>query len=404
MSSLSVSIENNQLNLMDEKSSVAEAGKTAVLETEILTGGGEIIEKLSAEWTALCEEGAGNEPFLRPEWFAAFVKNFENEIILLTVRRDKKLRAVLPLMRETGTLHGVPARKLQAVFNLQTQRFDLIHGADEGERAEIVKTVWREIKKLQKWDVLEMRLVKKDSWFQDLLKLAENENYRTGIWQMDGAPFVKLPQGDDKEKLIEEHFKGIKKRFWQDLDRRLRRLKELGKVEFVVTRRYSPELMRRFFELEARGWKGREKTAAASDARSEKLHDDFARAVAAKNELFIYELKFDGKTIAMSVNIMYDQKTIFWKTSFDENYRRFSPGNLVVREFLADCIRMGSTELDMLSPATDYKKVWASGEREHAAFYVFQQSITGFLLWKWKFSVISRLREIKNKKPPKPAE
>ena len=380
-----------------EKSSAFELPAKSDWQTKTITGGVETIEKLRAEWTELCEEGASSEPFFRPEWFAAFVENYESEILLLTVRRGGKLRAVLPLVRKNDFLHGVPARKLQAVFNLQTQRFDLIHGADETEREKIIEAVWTAIKKLSKWDVLEMRLVRKDSWLNDLLALAEVENHRTGIWQMDGAPFVTLPQGADKPKLIEEFDKTLKKHFRQELKRRLRRLQELGAVEFVRTREYSPELMRRYFDLEAESWKGRGGTAVLCDEKAVGLHDDFARAVADRDALFVYELRLDGATIAMSVNIMEQRKTVFWKTAFDENYSRYSPGNLLIREFLADCLRQNSTELDMLSPAAEYKKVWASGEREHAAFYVFQRGIVGSMLWKWKFSLISRLRRFKNR-------
>ncbi len=362
---------------------------------EILIGGVEIIGKMFAEWTILCEEGASNEPFFRPEWFAAFVKNFENKVELFTVRRGGKLRAILPLVEKKSNLHGVPVRKLQAVFNLQTQRFDLIHGGDESERKEIIETLWKEIKQQKTWDVLEIRLVRKDSWLNDLLAVAESENYKTGVWQMDSAPFISLPQGNDKEKLTEEFSKSLKRHFRQELKRRLKRLKELGEVEFVKTHEYSPELMQKYFDLEARSWKGRGGTAASCDARSEKLHEDFARAVAEKDALSIYELKLNGKTIAMSINIKYAEKTVFWKTSFDENYSRFSPGNLVIQHFLNDCIQNGSNELDMLSPATDYKKVWASGEREHVAFYIFRRGFFGTLLWYWKFSVIGYLRKFK---------
>jgi hypothetical protein len=393
MSSIDILLENNQL-ASDEKLSVTEI-PNETLQEGISIGGVEVIEKIFDEWTELCEEGACNEPFFRPEWFVAFVENFEKEILLLTVRSGGKLRAVLPLVKRKGNLHGIPVRSLEAVYNLNTQRFDLIHGADESERKEIIEAVWKEIKRQSKWQILEMRLVKNDSWLNDLLAVAESENYRTGIWQMDSAPFVSLPQGEDKEKLINEYFSGLKKHFRQELKRRLNRLKEQGTVEFVVTRGYQSELMQKYFEQEARSWKGRGGTAVACDPKVVKLHDDFARAVGAQNALSIYELKLDGKTIAMSVNIMFDRKTIFWKTSFDEEYKRFSPGNLLIKEFLTDAIRNNSSELDMLSPATDYKKVWASGEHEHAALYVFQPGILGWLLWNWKFSVISRLRKFK---------
>lgn len=396
MPSLAVQFENNERDFSAEKLSAIESGEKSVFQTETLIGGVETIEKIFDEWTALCEEGASNEPFFRPEWFAAFVKNFEKEILLLIVRRDAKLRAVLPLVRKKANLHGVPARKLQAVFNLHTQRFDLIHGRDETEREEIIGAVWKEIKKQCQWDVLEMRLVKKDSWLGDLLAAAERENYRTGIWKMDSAPFVSLPQSDDKEKLIEQFFKNLSKNRRQLLKKKLRYLEELGKVEFVVTRGYSAELMQKYFGLESQSWKERAGTSVTSDLKATQLHEDFARAVAEKNALFIHELKLNDRTIAMYISIMYDRQTIGWKMSYDEEYARFSPGNLLFREVLNECMRNGSPELDQLSPATYNKSLWASGEYEHAAFYVFQPGIFGWLLWKWKFSVISRLRRLKN--------
>lgn len=404
MASLSISIENNDLNSRDANASAGETRKESVLQTKTLVGGVGIIERIFDEWTDLCEEGASNEPFFRPEWFAAFVKNFEKEILLVTVRRGEKLRTVLPLVKKKEMLHGVPVKKLQAIFNLQTQRFDLIHGADETEREEIVKAVWKEIKKQSKWNVLEMRLVKKDSWLNDLLALAESENYRTGIWQMDGAPFVTLPQSDDKEKSIETYFKGLSKNRRQLLKKKRRYLEELGRVEFVVTRGYSAELMQKYFELESNGWKGRAGTSVTADKKAARLHDDFARAVAARNALFIDELKLNSQTIAMYISIMYDRQTIGWKMSYDEKYARFSPGNLLFIEVLNNCMKNGSSELDQLSPATYNKNLWASGEREHAAFYVFQRGITGALLWRWKFSFISYLRKFKHPKPVKTVE
>ncbi|MCU1289134.1 MAG: hypothetical protein JWN60_1363 [Acidobacteria bacterium] len=394
MSAVDILSENNHFAVRG-KPFVNETPSNPLFHAEITKGGARIIYELYDEWTALCEEGASDEPFFRPEWFASFVKNFETEILLLTVRRKGKLRSVLPLVKKSGSLHGFPARKLQAVFNPNSPRFDVIHGADETEKKEIIKALWSEIKTLSNWGALEFRLVKKDSWLNDLLVLAEAENYKTGVWKMDGAPFIELPRGENKEKLIEEYFKGARKHLRQELNRRLRRLKERGEIEFLATRDYAPELMRQYFELEEKGWKGRGGTAAANDGKAVALHDDFARQLAEKNRLRIYRLNLDGKTIAMNINIMTKNRAVHWKTSYDEEYARYSPGNLLFREFLSDCVRNNFTEIDFLSPATPNKKFWATGEREHAAFYVFQPGLLGLMHWKWKFSVIKRLRKYK---------
>ncbi|HQU83307.1 MAG TPA: GNAT family N-acetyltransferase [Pyrinomonadaceae bacterium] len=400
MTSNTILLKKTRANFIEtvKKATVSESALTA----ETLVGGLEIIEKISAEWIELCEEGASNEPFFRPEWFRALVKNFENEILLVTVRKNGKLKAVLPLAKKKDSLHGVPVVKLGAIFNLQSQRFDLVHTADESEKDEILKAIWCEIKRQKGWNVFETRLTYKTSWLSDLLKIAESENYKTGVWEMDSAPFVSLPEGENKSVLIENYFKGLSKNRRKLLSKNLRHLQEIGKVEFCVTHGFSKELVEKYFALEAQSWKARAGTDVNSDEKIKNLHEDFARECAVQNVLFIHELKLDGKTIAMYLSIGFDAKrTIGWKMSFDENYARFSPGNVLFKEVLSECMRRNSTELDMLSPSNYNKKLFASGEREHCAFYIFQKGIYGSFLNFWKFEIVQRLRKFKEKKESK---
>ena len=369
------------------------------METAILTGGVDAIDAIAEEWEALCEEGC-NEPFLRPEWFRAFVKNFGLDIELFTVRREGNLRAILPIAVISGTFHGIPVRKLSAAYNLNTPRFDLIHGADPGERAATISCLWNVIRSRGGWNLLEFRLVKADSWLSDLIELSETEKHYTGVWKMDSAPFISLPCDDHIEKFEQRYYKTpARKHLGSELNRRFKRLKELGEIEVKVTNTFSPEMMKMYFELERKGWKGRGGTDAAKDPRVAQLHNDFSAAVAQKGALVAFELKLDGRTIAMFFTLRYGARSMYWKTSYDEEFRRYSPGNILFREYLRDCIREGITEVDMLSPSTGNKRVWATGEREHVAFYVFRPGIVGTLLWTWKFGVIARLRELTNKTP-----
>jgi CelD/BcsL family acetyltransferase involved in cellulose biosynthesis len=373
----------------------AVAAATPIIVAEIINGGVESIRGLAPEWAVLCAEAGDDNPFARPEWFESFAGSFDMAVKLVVARRDGKLCAVLPLTETTDFLHGAPVRKLQALFNLQTQRFDLIHSNDETLRETLASAIWKALKGLPNWQAIELRLVPKDSWISDVAEAARRDGYQTGIWEMDGAPYVSLPTLPDPETAISEFNGQLKRRFRNELKRRLKRLGELGNVEFVRTHGYSSEQFDQYLEIESRGWKGSEGTAAACDSKSAKLHHDFARRAAANGALYIYQLRLDGKTIAISVNLKFGKKTIFWKTSFDEGFSRYSPGNLLIQEFIADAIRMGSTELDMLSPAADYKMVWATGERKHAAFYIFRKSAYGRVLAFWKFGVITFLRRFK---------
>lgn len=361
----------------------------------ILSGGIQIIEELAPEWTALCDRSKCSDPYLRPDWFISLVRNFRTEVRLVTVRRNGSLRAVLPLVAQKATIHGLRVAALQGVFNLNTPRFDLVHSGDESERRAIVDALWMAMQELDRWDAFEARLVKSDSWLTDLLKRAQADQHPTGVWQMDAAPFITLPTRADAGRF----FAGQRKHFGKEMDRRIRRLNEVGKVEFLRTHEYSATLIRRYLELEQMGWKGNGGTAAILDTKAASLHHDLARDVAKNGRLHVYELRLDGRTIAMSLNIRDGSTMFHWKTSYDESFSKYSPGNLLFRKLFDDCVVDGLTEIDFLSPSTANKRAWATGEREHVAFYIFRPGVIGRVVWAWKFAVVARLRAMRDSYP-----
>lgn len=364
---------------------------------EVIKGGAEVVTSLAAEWSALCDEGSCNDPFLRPEWFQEFVETFALDILVIVVRRKGKMRAVLPLVRRRALLHGLPVRSIRAVYNLNTPRFGLVHGSDEAERGPVTQELWSALAGMSPWDIFEARLVMQGSWMLDVLALARQDACITGVWPMDAAPFISLRGDRDGPASAADFFTGPRKHFRRELDRRLRRLGELGTVAFHVSRAYSAETLSRYLDLERRGWKGRVGTAAAQDPLVAKLHHGFTARMSLLGRLSVYELLLDGRAIAMNINVHCGSTVFHWKTTYDEAYAKFSPGNLLFRRLLTDCMEAGIAEIDFLSPATPNKRVWATGEREHSTLYIFRPSFAGRLSWVWKFVVISRLRSFKRK-------
>jgi CelD/BcsL family acetyltransferase involved in cellulose biosynthesis len=136
------------------------------------------------------------------------------------------------------------------------------------------------------------------------------------------------------------------------------------------------------------------------DAQAARLHHEFASLIADAGKLRIYELTLDGQAIAMSLNILDGGRVFHWKTTYDEEFAKFSPGNLLFRRLLEDAVAEGLDEIDLLSPSTANKRVWATGEREHAAFYIMRPSMIGRLAWIWKFGVIDRFRGVRRSLSP----
>ena len=124
----------------------------------------------------------------------------------------------------------------------------------------------------------------------------------------------------------------------KELRRLQNRLAELGEVAFAQPRRArtsSTAWCDAFLALEKAGWKGGAGTALACAARDRGLLPRGRRAARwAAGRLQFLRLDLDGRPIAMLVNFLTPPGAFSFKTAFDEDYARFSPGVLIQLENL----------------------------------------------------------------------
>lgn len=122
----------------------------------------------------------------------------------------------------------------------------------------------------------------------------------------------------------------------KELRRQRRRLEEQGTL--AVERRYDgeglPQWIEDFLALEQRGWKGETHSALACDPRTARMFSRTLEGAARRGRLERLSLTLDGKPIAMLANLLTPPGAFSYKTSFDEDYARFSPGVLLQRENL----------------------------------------------------------------------
>ncbi|MFY7746193.1 MAG: GNAT family N-acetyltransferase [Erythrobacter sp.] len=90
-----------------------------------------------------------------------------------------------------------------------------------------------------------------------------------------------------------------------------------------------------FLALEAAGWKGEAGSALASAPDTRALFEQSLAGAAAAGRLERLALRLDGRAIAMLVNFITPPGAYSFKTAFDEDYARFSPGMLLQLENLA---------------------------------------------------------------------
>ena len=117
----------------------------------------------------------------------------------------------------------------------------------------------------------------------------------------------------------------------KELRRQANRLAELG---IVHLRRWQPgdaidPWIDAFLALEARGWKGRAGSALASHSETQAWFRAILAGAAAAGRLDMRALDLDDRPLAMLINFLCPPGGFSFKTAFDEDYARFSPGVLL---------------------------------------------------------------------------
>jgi CelD/BcsL family acetyltransferase involved in cellulose biosynthesis len=370
----------------------------APLLIEEQTGGVEIIERLAAEWRTLCAEGRSPQPFFQPEWIAAYVRAFaaDQTLVVFTARRNGQLRAVLPLISERTPLHGIPVRKLRSPANAHSCRFDLIAGRDDAEEA--VRALWQALQRRGGWDVIELFDVPEGGLGEQLLALAASAAFPTGQWEMPAASYLPLAVlGATTEERLEATLRQVSVKRWNEVRRLRRKLEEQGVVQVSCEEQARATELDRFYALERAGWKGDRGTAIACDDRVRQFYNTLAHAVADRGRLWLYRMDCGGQTIAMQFCVTDDQTCYLLKPAYDEAFRKYSPGHLLVAEVLRDVLARGMTTYDLLSPVSEWKRYWTKATHAQTHCYIFRRDFIGHALHAWKFQVALHARPLKQK-------
>lgn len=366
---------------------------TEPVTVEARWGTRDLIDGLAPEWRELCSRGLRDEPFYRPEWVSAHLRAFvpDARLLLVTARVDGRLAAVLPLVEANRGRRGLRLRKLQGAANIHSCRFDL--ACEKGRAGEAaIGGVWRALRGIPGWDIIEIPRVPQAGAAEALVAEAARDGYPTGFWRgfwrPTESPYAKidLPRGTDPVAIAGNA------QFRRNVRRRLRRAMEQYEVRLRRVDEADPEALEAFFELERRGWKGKAGTAIACSAATREFYTSIARAAAESGYLSLYFLDFDGVPVAGHFGLRHDGCYYLPKVAYDEDYARFSPGQLLMRAIIEDVAKDGPAVIDFLGLPAEWKAAWTQEVRSHSSCFIFQRSLRGRILYFGRFAILAAAR------------
>ena len=190
------------------------------------------------------------------------------------------------------------------------------------------------------------------------------DSFRAIMSAIGGRPLLKVsehtrPFLDDPAERKRSGSTGKKLR--QDWNR----LSALGAVDVVNDR--APDAARDAFEiflkLESQSWKGQNGTALLSKQNDAAFARRWIAALVAHGSASVALLRIDGKPISAQVLLYSGSMAYTWKTAFDAEFAKFSPGALLIDKVSDGLFESGIKTIESCSPAGSFMAQLWTGRR-----------------------------------------
>jgi CelD/BcsL family acetyltransferase involved in cellulose biosynthesis len=345
------------------------------VDVEILCSPGEVVAH-AEEWDDLWARSTIARPTARARQVQLWCDHFApaQPFQAILVRDGRELVAALPL---------VQARRLPAVAGLPSNDWAACGTLLVGAAADMRATADALLDALPRtrWRLWWLRNVpwQAESWSQ-LTAAAARRRAACHALALHEVGCVDLNQSWSR---IEEQWSGNHRRHMR---KALRRAEREGGVELIVRSRFSSEAdidasLRAAFEIEARGWKGRERTAVVQQDRM--LDFVIAQAVelARHGYLRLVTLVHRGAPIAFEY-CWQARGTVFTpKVGFDERYAQLSPGQLLrYLHFRRLAAETPAPVIDFGGPLADFTRRWTTHHYQTGTVVLGRPGMSGQLL------------------------
>ena len=288
------------------------------------SAGFDLVEELEH----LCARSIEPNVFFNPRFLAPAMPRLEDREIRLAVIRDgdeekSRLRLLVPLSIEKAPMPlGVP------IMRTWSNPFGPLGTplVDRDDPVGVIEDCFTMLgrRHLQLPRVFVMPEVRLDGPFATILRsFASSRDLTLFTTNEVDRPFLESDLEPD-----EYLRQAVRSHHLREYRRQRRRLQEQGAVEYHVAR--SADEIRlgveTFLTLEARGWKGRERTAMAIDRFRAAFAREAVYRLAERDLCRVHTLTLAGEPIACLIVFIENGVAYTWKTAYDEAYSAYSPG------------------------------------------------------------------------------
>jgi len=319
-------------------------------------------ESLRGDWNVLLQKSPFQDIFLTWEWLFSWWKCYgsHKKLQLITAWCGDDLVGIAPFMLFTRKKYGL---KFRSLCSLGTPDSDIGGFILLNEEQQVLEAICCFIvQKKDNWDVLEFNQFSEDSSYKNII---------TSYFINAG---YKIAQKKDRHLYIplegewQSFFQSRSKNLRHDLNRRLKRAGEIGKITYkhFFGQDLSHTHINTVFDINQHG----QYPLIYQTETERSFFQELLHSMASKGWLDIHLLYFDDIPVAYRVGFIYSNRYEDWRSGFDTNFNDLSFGKLLLMEIIEECFHRKLRELDFLRGEEDYKERWQPLERFHVNMQV----------------------------------
>jgi CelD/BcsL family acetyltransferase involved in cellulose biosynthesis len=350
----------------------------------------EQLSRYAPQWNELSARAPQRIPTNSYAWVSAYLEHRVDDeqrwVVLLAVDGEV-LVGVLPLVVSPHSVFGLARPLLHTPHDSQIAACDVALVA--GREQEVFELLFNAAVELfPKRFSIELKEIPSTS---ATLRVAEATGALLSQEFARGGTFFPI------ERSSEEFYASLRPGLRRNLKKANNRLRTLGKVKFEILEGESASEaeLTRFASVEAASWKGAEGGAILSSQTRIDFYTVLARRLAKAGWLHWGFLSVDGKDLAASLSVKFQEKLFMWKSGYDAEYRNLSPFNVLLQHILQQA--HSSADVDEIDPLSEvvWLDRWQASKRDYFNLAWYPRHPLSLALGYWP----SRLRVLFRRSP-----
>jgi CelD/BcsL family acetyltransferase involved in cellulose biosynthesis len=326
---------------------------------EVLLPGPQGIKQLAEGWVAL-QDRNGATPMSRIEWTLAYLDSFAQkhpeQVQIAAVASQGDLTALIPLVQRRTFGH----RYLELLGSHELFEPTELLYRDPQALTQLLDKVLRET-----GQPIVFERHPGNAASLDIITSQLRHTWKVRRRLRPNSPSVSI--GDDPEQ-------GLNAGRRSDLRRMLRRAEKYGKVSFRIlspTIEELPSLLETAVNVEAAGWKGKNRSSLQHDIGAKKFFERYA-TLASKSGIFRMAFMYiDDRPVATQLTVECGDALWLLKIGYDETYADCSPGNLLMMEIIRYASRQKLKSCEFLGKAESWTRMWTNTEYTTECITIF---------------------------------